>query len=85
MSHTTKPLSDRDASQTQQAAFNDVNDTIGVDGFIVGLVGRKIIRTLTNPTTENYEFLEGTNSLYTIEIVYTDSTLATISTVERIA
>jgi hypothetical protein len=83
MANTTKPFSERDGQQTLQASFNDVNSTLEVDGFIVGRVGRRITRTLVNPTTEDYSFFDNTDLLYTIRIVYTDSTRSDLVSVER--
>lgn len=85
MAQTQKPLSDRDGSQTLQASYNDVNDTLGVDGFVVGKIGRKIVRTLASATTEQYNFSEDGVLLYTILITYTDATLETLVSVERTA
>lgn len=84
MANTTKKLSDRDAAQTHKLSFNDVNATMGVDGFIVGLVGRKITRT-DNGASEDYSFYEGASLLYTIRITYTDNTKSNLLEVERIA
>lgn len=85
MAQTQKPLSNRDGSQTLQASYNDVNDTLGVDGFVVGKVGRKIVRSTPSATTEQYDFSEDSVLLYTILITYTDATLETLVSVERTA
>jgi hypothetical protein len=82
MAITNKKLSDRDAAQTNQLSFNDVNATMGVDGFIVGLKGRKITRT-DGGTFEEYSFYEGATLLYTIKITYTDITKSNLLEVER--
>lgn len=79
---TKKQPSDIDASQTQQAAFNDNTFTHMVDGFLSGLVGRRIdlaISQTTVPTdTETYAFSENGISLLTLQIVYTDGTRTTM-------
>lgn len=81
---TTKPLSDRDYQQTLRSAFNDANNTLGVDGFITGKVGRKIVKNNVSPTVETYSFYEDqTSLLYQFQITYTDSTKADLSSVER--
>lgn len=86
---TLKPLSERDGSQTLKGSFNDVNDTLSVDGFLTGLVGRRVdlaISTTTLPNdTETYAFSENGISLYTIQIVYTDGTRSTLLYAVRIA
>lgn len=78
-------MSERDADQTLKLSYNDVNATIGVDGFIVGQVGRKIVRTLSSATTEQYDFYDSAVLLYTLVITYTDSTLSTLAQIERTA
>jgi hypothetical protein len=86
MSNTTKPFSEFDPGQIQQKSYNPVNGTIGVDGFIVGAVGRRIVRSvLPDTVTEQYDFYDGSNLLYTIQLLYTDSTLATLISVTRSA
>lgn len=85
MSDTTKPLSERDANQVLQHVHNNVNSTLGVDGFIVGKVGRKITRTAVSGTIEDYEFFEGTTSLYKIRVTYDNSSHDNVDQVERTA
>ena len=89
MANTTKPLSERDSGQTLQHSYNEMNSTLGVDGFIVGKVGRKIDMSITTTNvandTENYVFSEGGVNLYTIQIIFTDGTRETLSSVERTA
>lgn len=89
MSNTVKKLSEKDYSQTLQASFNDVNDTLSVDGFITGLVGRRvdIATTTTNITgdSQTFTFSENGTQLYVILTVYTDATQATLLYVTRTA
>lgn len=85
MAQTQKPLSDRDGQQTLQASYNDVNDTLGVDGFVVGKVGRKVVRSQPTSVQEQFDFSEDGTLLYSILVIYTDSTLGTLVSVERIA
>lgn len=89
MADTQKRLSERDHGQTLQASFNDVNSTLGVDGFIVGKVGRRIdlaIETTNVPNdTEIYTHSESGSTLYVLEIVYTDGTRDQLLSVERTA
>lgn len=85
MSGTTKPFSEFDATQCTKKSYNDVNATLGVDGFIVGQVGRQITRSDINSTTEDYSFYDNATLLYTIRIVYTDNTQAKLASVTRTA
>jgi hypothetical protein len=86
---TLKPPSDLDSTQNIQRSYNDVNATITVDGFLTGLVGRRVdlaisTTTITNDT-ETYTFSENTVVLYVYKVVYTDGTRATLLYAERIA
>lgn len=85
MAETTKPLSDRDYAQTLRGSFNDVDKTISVNGFIVGKVGHKILRTDYLTTGDDFSFYDGANLLYTIRVNYTTSSKAILDSVERIA
>lgn len=84
MANTSKDLTDRDYQQTLKHSYNDVDGTLSVNGFLVGLVGRKVTRTLTDSITEDFEFSENGTVLYTLRLVYTDSTLSTLVSAERI-
>jgi hypothetical protein len=92
MADTTKQFSYRDADQTLQASFNDVDSTLTVNGFLVSKVGRKVTVTIstTNVTndTQNFAFSEQLPTpiaLYTLKIVYTDSTYTQMISAERTA
>lgn len=86
MSQSTKPLSDRDSAQVHRRAWNEANDTLGVDGFIVGAIGRKIIKVNVSPAVEAISFYQDqTTLMYTLTITYTDSTKADLVSVERTA
>lgn len=82
-------MSPKDAEQVIRQAQNDVNGTVGVDGFIVGLIGRrvdKVISTTTVPNdTATFNFSENGTALYSIEIVYTDGTRNEFLSAERIS
>lgn len=79
---TLKPASDLDASQNSQRSYNDVNATFSVDGFLTGLVGRRVDLAISTTTvandTETYTFSENGTQLYIYMIVYTDGTRATM-------
>lgn len=85
MSDTSKRMSDRDYQQTLKMSYNDINATLGVDGFIVGQVGRKITRSDHSATEEDYSFYDSATLLYTLRITYTDASRAILLQVERIA
>lgn len=89
MGRTAKPLSQQDPGETQQYTFNDVDATTTVNGFLVGVVGRRVTLTISTTTvandTENYAFSENGTALYTFVVVYTDGTRSTMSTATRTA
>ncbi len=89
MAETNKQFSDLDQQQVLKKAYNKETATLGVDGFVAGKVGRKIIRSVITTTvandTEVFEFQESGLSLYTIQVVYTDASLDTLISVERTA
>jgi hypothetical protein len=84
---TKKPLSDVDAQQTQQSAFNDNTFSHLVDGYLSALVGRRIDLAITTTTvsgdTEVYTFSENGTQLLVLTLVYTDGTRATLLYAER--
>lgn len=83
MAITTKKLSDADGQQALQYSYNDSDASLNVNGFLVGVVGRRIDLTITTTNvandTENYAFSENGTALYTLQIVYTDGTRAQMS------
>lgn len=85
MSITTKPPTKLDYEQAIQGSFNDMNSTLSVDGFIVGKVGHKVVRTAPSGTVEVYSFYDNSTLLYEITITYTTSTKEEIAQVERTA
>lgn len=86
---TVKPPSDLDSTQNIQRSYNDVNSTLSVDGFLVGLVGRRVDLTITTTNvasdTEIYAFSEKGVALYTLRIVYTSGTRDTLLFADRTA
>lgn len=79
---TLKPPSDLDSTQNVQRSYNDVNATLTVDGFLTGLVGRRVDLAISTTTvagdTETYTFSENGITLYVYMVVYTDGTRATM-------
>lgn len=87
--HIDKPLSERDANQTLQSAYNDVDATISTNGFVVGKVGNKIsvvisTTTVPNDTVTFTYFADFTVQLYQIQAIYTDSSQSQLISVTRI-
>jgi len=86
---TKKNFSDLDQQQIFKRLYNDESGTLGVDGFVVGVVGRKIERTVVTTTvtndTEVFTFSENGSAVYTIKVIYSDASLETLLSVERTA
>lgn len=86
---SSKPMSNQDPGETQQYTFNDVDRTTTVNGFLVGLIGRRIDLAISTTTiandTETYSFSENGNALYALKIVYTDGTRTTMLFAQRIS
>lgn len=89
MSKTSKTLSERDGQQTLQLAFNDVDATITTNGFLVGKVGRKIVQTISTTSVSNdtatFAFSESGIALYSLKVIYTDSSQSVMLSAERIS
>ena len=89
MGNTKKKLSERDYQQTLQHAYNKEDASLSVNGFVTGVIGRKVVRSLATTTlandTEVFAFSENGTALYTITVVYSDDTLETLLSVERTA
>lgn len=87
---TDKHMTKKDDEQTLRYSYNDVNATMGVDGFIVGHVGRRVTQTISTTNvsddTATFDFFQNsTELLYTIRVIYTDGTRADLLEAERIA
>lgn len=86
---TLKPPSDLDSTQNIQRSYNDVNGTLSVDGFLTGLVGRRVDLAISTTTvandTETYTFSENGTNLYVYVVVYTDGTRSTLLHAARTA
>jgi hypothetical protein len=81
---TDKQLSNRDAFQTLQGAFNEEDFSITQAGFLVGKVGRRI-EVGGAGAVETYTFLEDGDTLYVLTLTYTDGTKTTLLSAERTA
>lgn len=89
MSSTSKPVSGLDEAQAIRGAYNEVDDSLSVNGFLVAEIGRKVVMSVSTTTiandTETYVFSENSVSLYTIKIIYTDGSRDTMISAERTA
>jgi hypothetical protein len=89
MSNTTKSISKQDAENVLRSSFNDVENSLTVNGFLVGKVGRKVelIVSTTNVSddTETYTFKEGSVSLYALRVIYTTGVRDQLLSAERIS
>jgi hypothetical protein len=89
MANTTKTKSQVDGNQALQKAYNDVDATLGVNGFVVGKVGHKIELAISTTNvandTETYTFSDNGTTLYVITVIYTDGGRDTLLSVERTA
>lgn len=89
MADTTKQFTELDQQQVLKKSYNKETATLGVDGFIAGKVGRKIVRSVETTTvlndTEVFAFSEDGQDLYTLKVVYSDASLETLVSVERTA
>lgn len=86
MAIENKPLSERDAPQIQKKVYNESNATLGVDGYLVGKIGNRVVKVNTSATIETLSFYEDHSTLlYQYTITYTDSTKSDFAEVERTA
>lgn len=89
MANTSKGLSERDANQTLQHAYNGVDASITTSGFLTGKVGHKVTLAISTTSaandTQTYTFLDNGTTLYVLTLIYTDSTYATLVSAERTA
>lgn len=84
MSVTNKPLSTLDASQVLQGAQTPEDNGLLVNGFLVGKLGRKIVRTAFSATVDDFQFMEDSVVLYTIRVTYNNAAHDDIDIAERI-
>lgn len=82
-------MSSSDHEQTLKKGFNDEDFTTAVDGFLSGLVGRRIDFATTTTTvtgdTQVVTFSENGTQLKVYTLVFTDGTQTVLSYVERTA
>lgn len=86
---TIKRPSQLDGNQTLQGAFNDVDNTHTVNGFLTSKVGRRVeiansTTTILNDT-QVITFIEDGVTLYVFTLIYTDGSQDTMMSAERTA
>jgi hypothetical protein len=88
---TSKLMSQKDFEQALRQDHNDINGTLGVDGFLVGLVGRQVSVAISTTTvtgdTTTFTFSEnfGSTPLYALQLIYTDGSQTQLLTATRIS
>jgi hypothetical protein len=85
MADSNKPFTDYDHQQIFQKAYNPADATIAVGSFVGAELGNNVQAAYPNATTETYSYYEGTRFLYTLTVIYTDSTKANLLSVTRTA
>lgn len=89
MGATLKPQSQQDESNAIRGAYNEVDKTISVNGFLVGRIGHKVTMTISTTSisndTETYAFTDNGTALYSIRVIYTTGTRDVMISAERIA
>jgi len=82
---TSKDTPRIDADNTLRQAFNVEDKSITVNGFLVGKVGHKVVRTVVSATVDDYSFYDGTTLLYTFRITYNNAAHDEVDQAERTA
>ena len=82
---TSKKFTDYDHQQILQKVYNPADATLAVGSFVSAELGNNMQVGYPNATTETYSFYEGSTLLYTLTVVYTDSTKGSLSSVTRTA
>jgi hypothetical protein len=89
MAKSEKLLSDRDYQQTLRLSFNDIDDSLTTNGFLIAKVGRKVLVDVSGGNVAIYTFQEQQNgvyvNLYQYTIIYTDITRTQMISAERTA
>ena len=85
MSGTNKKFTDYDHQQILQKAYNPDDATLAVGSFVAAQVNNNIQVAYPDSVTETYSFYEGTTLLYTLTVVYTNSSKGSLSSVTRTA
>ena len=88
MATTTKQLSGLDGTQVLKAIYNEIG-AIATEGWVSGLVGRKIVYTIGTTTVANdtalFTYIENGVTMMVLANVYTDGARTTLSYTERMS
>lgn len=84
MANTTKPMSTEDANNVVKYASVDEIKGVQITGFIQAKVGHRIEISAVNEI-QTVSYFDDTALLMTLELTYTDNTLETLVSAERIA
>ncbi len=84
MANSAKGLTRLDYEGAIKASYNDEDATLSVNGFLTGLVGRKVTVT-SGATTDTYTFSENAVTLYVILVTYVDASKTVLLSAERTA
>lgn len=79
----TKPLSEYDQTQILQKVYNPADATLAIGSFVAAELNNNLQVAYPSSTTETYSFYEASTLLYTLTVVYTDSTKSNLSSVTR--
>lgn len=86
---SNKPASNLSSENVLRDVHSEVDNSIITNGYLVGLVGRKIesvdSTTSVSGDTQTLTFSENGSVLYVLRIVYTDGTQTKMVSAERIA
>lgn len=84
--HTTKKMTDKDANQVLTSAYNNVDATISVNGFVNAQLNNSVQRTPISATIDNWSYYDGPTGtlLYVLQVVYDDSAHDNVNSVTRI-
>ena len=89
MSTLQKEMTVNSQDTALKHAYNDIDKSISVNGFLVSKVGAKVEAAITTTNVANdtveFTFLDGANTLYVITVIYTDGTRTDLLSAERTA
>lgn len=86
MANTTSKETGRiDMENAIRQSFNTEDKSITVNGFLVGKIGHKVVRSVVSATVDDYSFYDDVTLLYTFRITYNNASHDEIDQAERIA
>jgi hypothetical protein len=89
MSLTSKPQAQVNQGNAIVGAYNEIDKSLSTAGFLVGVIGRKVVLTISTTTvandTETYEHSENGTALFSLKVIYTDGARSLMLSAERIS